>query len=58
MTAVDENFAESGSASAGELPMSRLSREESGFTLVELLLVCTLMIVVLGATLTTFESFQ
>jgi type II secretory pathway pseudopilin PulG len=38
--------------------MSRLVREESGFTLIELLLVCTLMLVVLGATLTTFESFQ
>jgi type II secretory pathway pseudopilin PulG len=34
------------------------AREESGFTLVELLLVCTLMLVVLGATLTTFDSFQ
>jgi type II secretory pathway pseudopilin PulG len=38
--------------------MSRLAKQESGFTLVELLLVSTLMIVVLGATLTTFESFQ
>jgi type II secretory pathway pseudopilin PulG len=38
--------------------MNRLKREESGFTLVEVLLVCTLMLVVLGATLTTFESFQ
>lgn len=38
--------------------MSRLSRDESGFTLIELLLVCVLMIVVLGATLTTFTSFQ
>ena len=38
--------------------MSRLAKQESGLTLVELLLVSTLMIVVLGATLTTFESFQ
>ena len=38
--------------------MSCRLREESGFTLVELLLVCTLMLGVLGATLTTFESFQ
>src|SRR5688572_18754197 len=38
--------------------MSRFKREESGFTLIELLLVCTLMLVVMGATLTTFESFQ
>jgi type II secretory pathway component PulJ len=38
--------------------MSRLQREEDGFTLIELLLVCVLMIVVLGATLTTFTSFQ
>ena len=38
--------------------MSRIHREQSGFTLIELLLVCTLMLVVLGATLTTFESFQ
>jgi type II secretory pathway pseudopilin PulG len=34
------------------------ARGESGFTVVELLLVSTLMLVVLGATLTTFESFQ
>jgi type II secretory pathway pseudopilin PulG len=38
--------------------MSRLVKQESGFTLIEVLLVSTLMIVVLGATLTTFESFQ
>jgi type II secretory pathway pseudopilin PulG len=38
--------------------VSRLARQESGLTLVELLLVSTLMIIVLGATLTTFESFQ
>jgi type II secretory pathway pseudopilin PulG len=31
---------------------------EDGFTLIELLLVCVLMIVVLGATLTTLSSFQ
>lgn len=35
----------------------RLGMEE-GFTLIELLLVCVLMIVVLGATLTTLSSFQ
>jgi type II secretory pathway component PulJ len=33
-------------------------RREDGFTLVEVLIVCVLMIVVLGATLTTFNSFQ
>jgi type II secretory pathway pseudopilin PulG len=33
-------------------------RREDGFTLVEVLIVCVLMLVVLGATLTTFESFQ
>ena len=38
--------------------MSRVAKQESGFTLIEVLLVCTLMLVVLGATLTTFESFQ
>lgn len=38
--------------------MSRVAKQESGFTLVEMLLVSTLMLVVLGATLTTFESFQ
>ena len=38
--------------------MSRLRQEEAGFTLVELLLAAVLMIVVLGATLTTFSSFQ
>ena len=38
--------------------MSRLENRESGFTLVEVLLVSTLMLVILGATLTTFESFQ
>ena len=38
--------------------MSRLHRDEAGFTLVELLMVSVLMIVVLGATLTTFNTFQ
>jgi type II secretory pathway component PulJ len=38
--------------------VSRLRHEEAGFTLVELLLASVLMIVVLGATLTTFSSFQ
>lgn len=38
--------------------MNRLRQEDAGFTLIELLLVSVLMIVVLGATLTTFESFQ
>ena len=38
--------------------MTRLVRQQSGFTLIEMLLVSTLMIVVLGATLTTFDSFQ
>jgi type II secretory pathway component PulJ len=33
-------------------------REESGFTLVELLVTCVLMLVVLGATLTALSSFQ
>ena len=33
-------------------------RREDGFTLVEVLVVCVLMLVVMGATLTTFESFQ
>ena len=33
-------------------------RREDGFTLVEVLIVSVLMIVVLGATLTTFDSFQ
>ncbi|MGH2848910.1 MAG: prepilin-type N-terminal cleavage/methylation domain-containing protein [Thermoleophilaceae bacterium] len=37
--------------------MSRLTRDESGFTLIEILLVCVLMLIVMGATLTTFESF-
>ena len=34
-----------------------MSRQD-GFTLIEVLIVCVLMLVVLGATLTTFESFQ
>jgi len=38
--------------------VSRVAREEDGFTLVELLLACVLMLVVLGATLTTLNSFQ
>jgi type II secretory pathway pseudopilin PulG len=38
--------------------MTRVASEESGFTLVELLVVCVLMLVVLGATLTTLTSFQ
>jgi type II secretory pathway component PulJ len=38
--------------------VKRLVDEEGGFTLVELLLVCVLMLVVLGATLTTLNSFQ
>jgi type II secretory pathway pseudopilin PulG len=38
--------------------VNRLVREESGFTLVELLLACVLMLVILGATLTTLNSFQ
>ena len=38
--------------------MRRLAHDASGFTLVELLITCVLMLVVLGATLTTFESFQ
>jgi type II secretory pathway pseudopilin PulG len=38
--------------------MSRLAREEAGFTLTELLLVSVLMIVVLGASLTSLNSFQ
>jgi prepilin-type N-terminal cleavage/methylation domain-containing protein len=33
-------------------------RREDGFTLIEVLIVCVLMLVVLGATLTTFNSFQ
>jgi type II secretory pathway pseudopilin PulG len=38
--------------------VSRLHHDEAGFSLVELLLVCVLMLVVMGATLTTFTSFQ
>jgi type II secretory pathway component PulJ len=38
--------------------MTRVAREETGFTLVELLIVCVLMLVVLGATLTTLTGFQ
>ena len=37
--------------------MSRLGRDERGFTLIEVLLVCTIFTVVLGATLTAFASF-
>src|SRR5215210_4165598 len=33
-------------------------RRQDGFTLVEVLITCVLMLVVLGATLTTFNSFQ
>src|SRR5687768_4297460 len=42
----------------GGFPVSRLAREEAGFTLIELLLACVLMLVILGATLTTLNSFQ
>jgi type II secretory pathway pseudopilin PulG len=38
--------------------VSRLRRNEAGFTLIEQLLVSTLFIVVLGATLTTFNLFE
>jgi type II secretory pathway component PulJ len=38
--------------------VTRITRDEAGFTLVELLLVCVLMVVVLTATLTTLDSFQ
>ena len=38
--------------------MSRLRQNEAGFTLVELLLVCVLFIVVLSATLLTFNLFE
>jgi type II secretory pathway pseudopilin PulG len=37
--------------------VTRLAREESGFTLVELLLASVLMLVILGATLTTIDTF-
>jgi type II secretory pathway pseudopilin PulG len=37
--------------------MTRLARDESGFTLVELLLAAVLMLVILGATLTTMDTF-
>jgi type II secretory pathway component PulJ len=37
--------------------VARMQRED-GFTLVEVLITCVLMLVVLGATLGTFESFQ
>ncbi len=36
----------------------RLAREESGFTLVELLVAATLMLIILGATLTSVTAFQ
>jgi type II secretory pathway pseudopilin PulG len=32
--------------------------DEAGFTLVELLIVCVLMLLIMGATLTSFEAFQ
>ena len=35
-----------------------MTRDERGFTLIELLVAMTLMVVVLGAVLTTFESFH
>jgi type II secretory pathway pseudopilin PulG len=38
--------------------MSAQIHKQDGFTLIEVLIVCVLMIVVLGATLTTFNSFQ
>jgi prepilin-type N-terminal cleavage/methylation domain-containing protein len=38
--------------------MNARLRSDDGFTLVEVLVVCVLMLVVLGATLTTFNSFQ
>jgi len=38
--------------------MSRLIREESGFTLLELMIVCVLMIVVMGATLAALSSVE
>ena len=38
--------------------MSRLRTGERGFTLIEVMLVCTLFLVVLGATLTAFTAFS
>lgn len=38
--------------------MTSLHRDESGFTLVELLITCVLMTIVLGATLLALDSFQ
>jgi type II secretory pathway component PulJ len=38
--------------------MSRAHADESGFTLIEVLIVSVLMVMVLGAVLTTFNSFQ
>lgn len=38
--------------------MRRLAHDDSGFTLIEVLVTCVLMLVVLGATLTTFDAFQ
>ena len=35
-----------------------MTRREDGMSLVEVLLVMTLMLIVLGATLTTFNSFE
>ena len=37
--------------------MSRLRADERGFTLIEVMLVCVLFLVVLGATLTAFTAF-
>jgi prepilin-type N-terminal cleavage/methylation domain-containing protein len=37
--------------------MSRLRTDERGFTLIEVMLVCSLFLVVLGATLTAFTAF-
>ena len=39
-------------------PVARRLREEEGFTLVEVMVVSVLMILVLGATLTTFTEFE
>ena len=39
-------------------PMRRLTHEQSGISLPELLLSMVLMLIVLGATLTTFTNFE
>ena len=57
VTAVDSRFNESNPIGPREL-VAMSWRDERGLTLIELLVSCTFSLILLGATLTTFNSFE